>query len=170
MNTLLHCAFGLCRRQALTGTSVLMSLLMMTAGCATAPATAPATSALGPGATAGPRIWQYPASEFPAMCIVMERDGSLRFFGGFRFFNPARWRLDPASGLTALTLGGGGAFPDAPKQPASAPGVAAGAAAVAPVASDVRQRRLDYRIDPDTTAIDFAGFVFYRTPRCSAIP
>lgn len=159
-----------------------MLLLSMLSGCAGlgaggmnthsgATTATPGSSGATATAAAAAGVWQYPASDFPAMCIVMQADGSLRFVGGFLFFDPGNWRVDPSSGLTALTLGGSGPFPGRSGPASAAAGAARQAGRPAPAVvlhSDPSKRRLDYRIDAGTPAIEFAGFVFFRSPSCSA--
>ncbi len=133
------------------------------AGCSSLKPVADATTLAQPAPGAS-QAWQYPASEFPTMCLVLERGGNARFVGGFLYFNPSSWRMDPSSGLTVLMVGGG----KLPMAPASlAPPTAAGAkTAVARVDEDART--VSYRIDSHTNAIDFGGFAFFRTDRCTA--
>jgi hypothetical protein len=107
-------------------------------------------------------VWQYPASAFPAMCLVFQADGELRFQGGFLFFNPARWEQGANAGTLRLTLGGSLPFPF------EAPGRLQGAAAGTIVAVLPGERVLVYRMAPDTEALDFGGFRFYRQGRCTA--
>lgn len=135
-------------------------VLMAFSGCTTLKpaANGAANAPLASGAT---QSWQYPASEFPTMCLVLEPGGNARFVGGFLYFNPASWRVDEGSALTLLTVGGG-KLPLPPMSP-----VVAGTK-TAVVRVDEETRTLSYRIDPQTASIDFGGFVFFRTARCTA--
>ena len=40
--------------------------------------------------------WFYDAAEVPAMCMVFEPGGTLRFTGGYLGYNPSRWHQDSA--------------------------------------------------------------------------
>ena len=107
-------------------------------------------------------VWEYPASEFPTMCILFKSDGMLKFRGGFLFYNTGSWKLNPVTGNTEMFMGGTGKFPEASgkSQPGPGPGALVG--------YDSKQRKLVYRIDPTTKSIEFAGFVFYRKETCTA--
>ena len=141
--------------------AALAALAITVSGCTTVPqpsateAVLPAEPALG--------VWQYPASDFPAMCITFLPGGRLQFQGGFLFFNPGRWERQPNDGLVHMTLGGTSPFPFGNASPPPAQGPSAPLKAV----SD--QRLLVYRIGANTTSLEFAGFIFYRTPVCTAV-
>lgn len=38
--------------------------------------------------------WEHAADSAPAMTIVLEPKGKLRFMGGFKYWNPAHWSYD----------------------------------------------------------------------------
>jgi hypothetical protein len=129
--------------------STLIPLLLL-AGCATR---APA-----------PRIvqsWESPAAEFPAICMLLQDDGTLTFKGGFQFYNPGKWRQD-AVRLT-ITLGGDQPFPaDAAKEQLHAK---VGALA----AYNEQRRELAYTVTPSTPFVGVGNFYFYRTQACQAV-
>lgn len=107
-------------------------------------------------------VWEYPASEFPTMCIVLLPHGELRFQGGFLFFNPGRWEKNPRDGTLRMTLGGASPFPfGAPRRHSS---YAAGTV----VTAIPDQRVLVYQLTPNSASLEFAGFVFYRKATCAA--
>ena len=113
--------------------------------------------------TATTTFWEYPASAFAAMCIVLQPDGKLAFKGGFLFFNPGSWRIEPVSGHIELTLGGTAPFPDvSAREEVRAPGSRL-------VKFNGPARKLEYRIDSTTDSIGFGGFVFYKKTSCSAV-
>ena len=125
-----------------------------------------AITALAACTTPGPRpptddakavqVWEYPASEFPAMCMVMKADGSLQFQGGFKFFNPGLWRVGSKPNHLIVTLGGHGPFPTQ--------------AVLAPLLSvDPKRRELAFVVDASSTKafITVGGFYFYKVERCS---
>lgn len=119
-------------------------ILVLLGGCATPP----------PVRTV--QVLENSGTEFPAMCMLLQSDGSLLFKGGFLFYNPSAWRRDAGDGeLLTITVGGSKPFPEGP--------VAAGL-----VRSDASRRELTYRFGPSAQAIDFAGFYFYRVNACQA--
>ena len=103
--------------------------------------------------------WYNPPSEFPGICLTQFKDGSLRFDGGFAFFNPGRWSYDPASSELRLDL-----------QPwpklASAHANAALHKNLLRVEAD--KNALVYSVRADTQTIGVGGFVFYRDMPCPA--
>ena len=107
-------------------------------------------------------VWEYPASEFPAMCIAFLPDGELRFQGGFLFFNPGRWESEAIDGTVRMTLGGASPFPFA--IPRRQPGHPAGTM----VTAIPHRRILVYRLNANSASLEFAGFIFYRKTSCAA--
>jgi hypothetical protein len=113
-------------------------------------------------ATQAPKVvetWESPAAEFPAICLLLQADGTLAFKGGLQFYNPGKWRRD-ADRLT-LTLGGDQPFPaDIAKRQLQAKigGL---------TAYDAPRRELVYAIQPSTQFLDIGNFYFYRAA-CSA--
>lgn len=106
-------------------------------------------------------VWEYPASEFPAMCIAFLPNGELRFQGGFLFFNPGRWESDSKDGTVRMTLGGASPFPFA--IPGRQPVHRAGSM----VSAIPNQRILVYRLSANSESLEFAGFIFYRKATCA---
>ena len=107
-------------------------------------------------------VWEYPASEFPTMCIAFLPNGELRFQGGFLFFNPGRWERSSQDGTVRMTLGGAAPFPFAipRRQPVHPTG--------SMVTAIPHQRILVYRLDANSASLEFAGFIFYRKATCAA--
>ncbi len=111
------------------------------------------------------QVWEYPASEFPAMCMVMQADGSVQFRGGFKFFNPGTWRTGSKPDHLVLSLGGSAPFPTASAnqalklRPASL------------LHFDAGRRELEFLVNAAPMSfISFGGFYFYKTERCSVGP
>ena len=103
--------------------------------------------------------WYNPPSEFPGICLTQFKDGSLRFDGGFAFFNPGRWTYDPATSELSLQL-------------APTPSLELSHAQVVLhknlLRIDGKQNTLVYGVKADTDAIGLGGFVFYRDMPCPA--
>ncbi len=109
------------------------------------------------------QIWEYPASEFPAMCLLMRADGSLQFKGGFTFFNPGSWRAGSRPGAMVITLGGSTAFPTASAQQSLS------ARPRSLERFDAGRRELHFQVgEAKTDFLDIGGFYFYRAERCHA--
>lgn len=135
---------------------------MLAAGCSIQPNTS-SVVAVEPERSAKAEIWEYPASAFPTTCLLLEADGSMRFRGGFVFFNPGRWTRDGATGATSLVLGGDAIFPiESPTRQTRDY-----ASATAPF--DPKTRTLRYRITAADTALEFAGLIFQRSTGCGAV-
>ena len=118
-----------------------------------AAAVIPSNAALG--------VWEYPASEFPSMCIAFLPDGELRFQGGFLFFNPGRWERNSKDGTVRITLGGAVPFPfNVPRRHREHP-------VGTMVAAIPNQRILVYHLSADSASLEFAGFIFYRKATCA---
>ena len=86
--------------------------------------------------------WFNEGTEFPSVCMTFEPNGTLRFKGGYLYYNPSRWsqvKSDPE--LVQIRLGGSVAFPGtvAKEQVAKTPN---GSLA----SFDVKRRLLVYRI------------------------
>ena len=107
-------------------------------------------------------VWEYPASEFPTICMIFKSDGTLQFRGGLLVFNGGTWKRDRESSVTSIVVGG-----SAPLQMDAIKEQSSGRTA-APTAYDPTTRTLRYRITPSTESLQFAGFVFYRKAQCSA--
>lgn len=143
----------------------LLFLLLLAIGV-TACSTQTRTPASAPGAASGFEVvetWEYPASAYPAVCMLFGADGRLLFRGGFLFFNPSRWTRDPGAGMTDIMLGGDTPFPE----PLAREQIRRRAGAL--VAYDAEARRLRYRLAPAEPSLEFAGLIFYRSNSCSAI-
>ncbi|MGK5022582.1 hypothetical protein [Janthinobacterium sp. LB2P10] len=103
--------------------------------------------------------WYNPPSEFPGMCLTQFNDGSLRFDGGFAFFNPGRWTYDAVTSELRLQLA-----------PTPSLGLAHAQTALHQNLLRVEAARntLVYAVKADTQAIGLGGFVFYRDIPCPA--
>ena len=103
--------------------------------------------------------WYNPPSEFPGICLTQFMDGSLRFDGGFAFFNPGRWSYDGATSELRLEL-------------APTPSLALSHAQIVLHKNLLRvdgpKNALVYGVKADTDAIGLGGFVFYRNMPCPA--
>lgn len=143
---------------AKTARALLASMALAVVACSS-----PDTQQAGTVATAepAPEIWEYPASDYPTMCIVFLPGGKLQFRGGFLFFNPGRWERNPRDGTVRIGLGGTSPFPfpQTRQSHEQRPGM--------PVNMVPEQRELVYRLGADTTSLEFAGFIFYRKTACS---
>ena len=107
--------------------------------------------------------WFYDAAEVPAMCMVFEPGGTLRFTGGYLGYNPSRWHQDSADpALVHIELGGKQAFPTS---------VVKDQLRLRPRGSlagfDADKRLLVYRVGPGDVPIEFNGFFFVRQPGCA---
>ncbi|PHV27817.1 hypothetical protein CSQ93_12760 [Janthinobacterium sp. BJB426] len=103
--------------------------------------------------------WYNPPSEFPGICLTQFKDGSLRFDGGFAFFNPGRWAYDAATSELRLQL-------------APTPSLELSHAQTVLHQNLLRveasKNTLVYAVKADTQAIGLGGFVFYRDTPCPA--
>ena len=103
--------------------------------------------------------WYNPPGEFPGICLTQFNDGSLRFDGGFAFFNPGRWAYDAATSELRLQL-------------APTPSLALSHAQIVQHRNLLRieadNNTLVYGVKADTKAIGLGGFVFYRDTPCPA--
>lgn len=103
--------------------------------------------------------WYNPPSEFPGICLTQFKDGSLRFDGGFAFFNPGRWAYDAATSELRLEL-------------APTPSLELSHAQTVLHKNLLRveaaRNTLVYAVKADTQAIGLGGFVFYRDTPCPA--
>ena len=111
--------------------------------------------------------WFNPPSDYPGICMTFAQDGALQFDGGFAFFNPARWTYDEAAKELQITLGGSGAFPAplAKKMKKTHPQTPRQGDLLR---FDAAKRSFTYRLRPNTDAIDFGGYKFYRNRPCVA--
>jgi hypothetical protein len=137
-------------------------LMVFLAGCSTNLSTEPDREARTPQETPA-EVWEYPAGEFPATCMLFMADGRLQFRGGFLFFNPSQWARDTATGMVNVVLGG-----DVPFSREGTNGRAADHVAVAS-SLDPSTRTLRYRITHTDKAMEFGGLIFYRSATCSAL-
>ena len=116
------------------------------------PGKAPANAAVA-------ATWYNPPSEFPGICLTQFKDGSLRFDGGFAFFNPGRWTYDPATAELSLQL-------------APTPSLELSHAQIVLHKNLLRidgpNNTLVYGVKADTDAIGLGGFLFYRDMPCPA--
>ncbi|SIQ36262.1 hypothetical protein SAMN05880566_10312 [Janthinobacterium sp. TND4EL3] len=101
--------------------------------------------------------WYNPPSEFPGICLTQFKDGSLRFDGGFAFYNPGRWAYDPATSELRLAL-------------APTPSLELSHAQIVQHKNLLRieadKNTLIYAVQADTRAIGLGGFMFYRDMPC----
>jgi len=107
------------------------------------------------------QILENPAAEYPAMCMLLQSDGSLQFRGGFAFYNPSAWRRVDQNTLI-ITLGGSGPFAvDVYKDqlPKRIGGL---------TAYDEKRRELVYHFDAKAEFLNFGNFYFYRSETCHA--
>lgn len=108
------------------------------------------------------QVWESPAAEYPAICMMMQSDGTLAFKGGFQFYQPGKWRQDGTTGMLTVTLGGNADFPSdiAKVQLRSKIGALA--------AYNEQRRELTYKVGTATPFIALGNFYFYRASACSA--
>jgi hypothetical protein len=133
------------------------------AGCAGMGGNSDSTGMQMPGKTpadaAVAATWYNPPSEFPGICLTQFKDGSLRFDGGFAFFNPGRWTYDAAASELRLQL-------------APTPSLELSHAQTVLHKNLLRveaaKNTLVYAVKADTQAIGLGGFVFYRDTPCPA--
>ena len=133
------------------------------AGCAGLGGKTDSTGMQMPGKTpadaAVAATWYNPPSEFPGICLTQFKDGSLRFDGGFAFFNPGRWTYDAATSELSLAL-------------AQTPSLELSHAQTVLhknlLRVDAARNTLVYAVKADTQAIGLGGFVFYRNTPCPA--
>ncbi|HEU4818782.1 hypothetical protein [Janthinobacterium sp.] len=133
------------------------------AGCAGMGGNSDSTGMQMPGKTpadaAVAATWYNPPSEFPGICLTQFKDGSLRFDGGFAFFNPGRWTYDAATSELRLQL-------------APTPSLELSHAQTVLHKNLLRveaaKNTLVYAVKADTQAIGLGGFVFYRDTPCPA--
>ena len=103
--------------------------------------------------------WYNPPSEFPGICLTQFKDGSLRFDGGFVFFNPGRWAYDGAASELRLQL---------PPTPSLELSHAQIVQHMNLLRIEADKSTLVYGVKADTKAIGLGGFVFYRDTPCPA--
>jgi len=97
--------------------------------------------------------WINPASDFPAMRLHFDPNGTARFEGGFVFFNPVRWRYDSTARELYLRLSG----IDSSTIATFEDGIARGHA----IRFDRSDSALVTRVDRNTRSIWIAGFTFF---------
>lgn len=132
-----------------TNITAMVAVAAALAGCA-----APAPKTL--------QAWESPAADYPAICMLMQADGTLAFKGGLQFYQPGAWRRDGQAGTLTLTLGGTAPFPSdiAKVQLRSKIG--------ALTAYNEQRRELTYKVAATTPFIALGNFYFYRTGACRA--
>ena len=135
-----------------------LAALALLAGCAGLSGTGQAMPGVaGKGAVAA--TWYNPPSEFPGICLTQFKDGSLRFDGGFAFYNPGRWAYDAAKGELRLAL-------------APTPSLELSHAQIVQHQNLLRieadKHTLVYGVTAGTKAIGLGGFLFYRDMPCPA--
>lgn len=118
--------------------------------------------ALQPPAPKPVHVWESPAAEFPAICMVMQSDGTVAFKGGFQFYQPGAWRQDGQTGMLTVTLGGTAPFP------ADIAKVQLRSKIGALTAYNEQRRELTYKVGANTPFIALGNFYFYRAHACSA--
>ena len=101
--------------------------------------------------------WYNPPSEFPGICLTQFKDGSLRFDGGFAFFNPGRWAYDAATSELRLQLAPTPSLELSHAQTVLHKNL---------LRVDAAKNTLVYAVKADTQAIGLGGFVFYRDTPC----
>lgn len=104
--------------------------------------------------------WVHEGSEAPRMCITFLPNGSMKFTGGYKFFEPASWSGDAS--LVSIRLGGKGAFPteSAAYQKQHRPKSLR--------SFDPAKRELVYELLGHYDSFEFLGFVFFRADRCGS--
>jgi hypothetical protein len=104
-------------------------------------------------------VWEYPASDFPTMCMLMQPDGTLAFKGGFAFFNPGTWKYGTKPETIVIQLGGTADFPNNSSK-SDSPNL---------LHANPKTRELEFQIRPaPDNYISVGGFNFFRTERCNA--
>ena len=103
--------------------------------------------------------WYNPPSEFPGICLTQFKDGSLRFDGGFAFFNPGRWAYVAATSELRLELAPTPSLELAHAQTVLHKNL---------LRVEAARNTLVYAVKADTQAIGLGGFVFYRDTPCPA--
>jgi hypothetical protein len=129
------------------------------AACSSVPVATPPAAPPPAKAPAADQVWESPAAEFPAMCMVFQADGVLAFRGGFAFYNPSNWKRG-SNGELMVTLGGDGAFPTEVMREVLAQkngGL---------VAFEEKARSIVYKTG--TEYLNFGNFYFYPVERCHA--
>ena len=143
--------------------SGMLACALALAGCAGMGGQSGNTGMQMPGKTpanaAVAATWYNPPSEFPGICLTQFKDGSLRFDGGFAFYNPGRWAYDAATSELRLQL-------------APTPSLELSHAQIVQHLNLLRieadKNTLVYAVKADTQAIGLGGFVFYRNTPCPA--
>ncbi len=102
--------------------------------------------------------WVHDGSEAPHMCIRFLRDGSVKFTGGYHYFQPASWSGDAS--LVTIRLGGKAAFPmeSAAYQKQFRPKSLR--------SFDPAKRELVYDMLGHYDSFDFLGLIFFREKSC----
>ncbi len=109
-------------------------------------------------------IWEYPASAYPAMCIVLSPDGRATFVGAYQHYNPSTWSAEQNGESLTLAL---------PPRSEWHSELLAGQLHSNPstvISANEQARRITYRVlyYNDRPNIVFMGFNFYKVGRCSA--
>ncbi len=109
-------------------------------------------------------VWEYPASAYPAMCIVLSPDGRATFIGGFQYYNPSKWSADNHEETLTLVL------PQGSMWPSEVLGAQLHAYQSPLVSASEQDRRITFRTlyYNGRPNIDFMGFNFYKVEHCSA--
>lgn len=129
------------------------------AACSSVPVATPPAAPAPAKAPAADLVWESPAAEFPAMCMVFQADGVLAFRGGFAFYNPSSWKRG-VNGELAVTLGGDGEFPTEVLRETL------GQKNGGLVAYEEKTRSIVYKTGTDY--LNFGNFYFYPVERCHA--
>jgi len=129
------------------------------AACSSVPVATPPAATAPVQAPAADLVWESPAAEFPAMCMVFQADGELAFRGGFAFYNPSSWKRG-SNGELSVTLGSDGEFP------AQVLREALGQKNGGLVAYEEKTRSLVYKTGGEY--LNFGNFYFYPVERCHA--
>lgn len=108
------------------------------------------------------QVWESPAAEYPALCMVLQSDGTVAFKGGFQFYQPGTWREDGRTGMLTVTLGGTAPFP------ADIAKVQLRSKIGALTAYNEQRRELTYKVGAATPFIALGNFYFYRADACHA--
>lgn len=108
-------------------------------------------------------VWVNEGTELPGSCMIFEPNGTLRFKGGFLYYNPSRWsKVDVDPELIRIHLGGKAAFPAAVARQQLERDPNGSLASY-----DPKHRLLVYRIGFGNVPIQFNGFVFTPKANCA---
>ena len=105
--------------------------------------------------------WVSSGTEFATVCMVFEASGTLRFKGGYMFYNPSRWsKAKDGFNRIEVFLGGNTPFPAAAVE-----GQITHSGNTGLIEFDAAKRKLVYQIGI-AEPINFGGFFFYQQNGC----